>query len=76
LAIDTVTTLGKVDALGTTALSIAVTSLLPKPLNIASFYLVVDSLVDNLDTYVEDSDSVMAEPLDILQLLNNNYLIV
>ena len=64
--IDAITTLGKVDVLGTTTLSIATTSLLPKPLNIASFYLVADSLVDNLDTYIEDSDSVIAEPLDIL----------
>ena len=63
---DTVTTLGKVDALGTTALSIATTSLSPKPLNIAGFYLVADSLVDNLDTYIEDSDSIIAKPLDIL----------
>jgi hypothetical protein len=60
----------------TITLSIATTSLLPKPLNTASFYLVVDSLVDNLDTYIEDSDSVIAEPLNTLQLLNNNYLIV
>ena len=64
--IDAITTLGKVDTLGTTTLSIAATSLLLKPLNIAGFYLVVDSLVDNLDTHVEDSDSIIAEPLDIL----------
>jgi len=64
--IDAVTALGKVDALGATALSIAATSLLPKPLNTAGFYLVADGLVDDLDTYIEDSDSVMAEPLDIL----------
>ena len=64
--IDAVTTLGKVDILGATALSIATTSPSPKPLNIAGFYLVVDSLVDNLDTYIEDSDSIIAEPLDIL----------
>jgi len=68
--------LGKVNILGTTTLSIATTSLSPKPLNIASFYLVVDSLVDNLDTYIEDSNSIIAKPLDILQLLNNDYLIV
>jgi len=74
--IDAITALGKVDTPGTTALSIAATSLLPKPLNIASFYLVADSLVDNLDTYIEDSDSIIAKPLDILQLLNNNHLIV
>jgi len=73
---DTITALGKVDTLGAAALSIAVTSLLPKPLNIAGFYLVVDSLVDNLDTYIEDSNSIIAKPLDILQLLNNNHLIV
>ena len=65
-AIDAVTALGKVDILGATALSIATTSLLPKPLNIAGFSLVVDSLVDNPDTYIEDSDSVIAKPLDIL----------
>jgi len=64
--IDAVTALGKVDTLGATALSIAATSPSPKPLNIAGFYLVADSLVDNLDTYIEDSDSVIAEPLDIL----------
>ena len=64
--IDAATALGKVDVLGATALSIAATSPSPKPLNIAGFYLIVDSLVDNLDTYIEDSDSVMAEPLDIL----------
>jgi hypothetical protein len=63
---DAITTLGKVDVLGATALSIATTSLSPKPLNTASFYLVVDSLVDNLDTYVEDSNSIIAKPLDIL----------
>ena len=64
--IDAITALGKVDTLGTTALSIATTSLLPKPLNIAGFYLVADSLVDNLDTYIEDSNSIIAKPLDIL----------
>ena len=64
--IDAVTTLGKGDILGTTALSIAITSLLPKPLNIASFYLVADGLVDNLDTYIEDSNSIITKPLDIL----------
>ena len=74
--IDAATTLGKVDALGAAALSIAATSLPPEPLNTASFYLVADGLVDNLDTYIEDSDSIIAEPLDILQLLNNNHLIV
>jgi len=64
--IDAVTTLGKVDVLGAAALSIAATSLSPKPFNIASFYLVADSLVDNLDTYIEDSNSIMAKPLNIL----------
>ncbi len=64
--IDAITALGKVDVLGTAALSIATTSPLPKPLNIASFYLVADSLVDNLDTYIEDSNSIIAKPLDIL----------
>jgi len=64
--IDAITALGKVDILGATALSIAATSPLPKPLNIAGFYLVVDSLVDNPDTYIEDSNSIIAEPLDIL----------
>ena len=74
--IDAITTLGKVDALGIITLSIAATSLLPKPLNTAGFYLVVNSLVDNLNTHIKDSDSVIAEPLNALQLLNNNYLIV
>ena len=64
--IDAATALGKVDVLGATALSIATTSLLPKLLNIASFYLVVDSLVDNLDTYIEDSNSVIAKLLNVL----------
>jgi hypothetical protein len=64
--IDTVTALGKVDILSATALSIAATFLLLKPLNIASFYLVADSLVDNLDTYIEDSDFIIAKPLDAL----------
>ena len=65
-AIGAVTALGKVDILGAAALSAATTSLSPKPLNITSFHLVVDGLVDDPDTHVEDSDSVMAEPLDIL----------
>ena len=58
--------MGKVDILGTTALSIAATFPLPKPLNIAGFYLAADSLVNNLDTYIEDSNSIIAEPLNIL----------
>jgi len=37
---------------------------------------VVDSLIDNPDTYIEDSDFIMAKSLNILQLPNNNYLIV
>ena len=65
-ATDTTTTLGKINALGAAILSAAATSLLPKPLNTAGFYLVVDSLVDNLDTYIEDSNSIMAKPLDAL----------
>ena len=64
--IDAITALGKVDILSATALSAAATSLSPKPFNIAGPYLVADSLVDNLDTYIEDSDSIIAEPLDIL----------
>jgi len=39
---------------------------LPKPLNAAGFYPVADSLVDNLDTYIEDSNSIIAKPLDAL----------
>ena len=65
-AIDAVTAPGKADTLSAAALSIATTSLLPKPLNIAGFYLVVDNLVDNLDIYIEDSNSIIAKPLDIL----------
>ena len=64
--IDAVTALGKVDTLNTAALNIAAASLLPKPLNAAGFYLVVDGLVDDLDTYIKDSDFVIAEPLDTL----------
>jgi len=65
-ATNTVTALGKGDILNTTASSTAVTSLLPKPLNAAGFHLIADGLVDNPDTYIEDSDSVMAEPLNTL----------
>jgi hypothetical protein len=75
-AIDAVITLGKVDVLGTTTLSIATASLLPKPLDTAGFHPVVDSLVDDLDTYIEDSDFIMAKPLDTLQLLNNDHFTV
>ena len=64
--IDAITALGKEDTLGAAALSIAATSLSPKPLNTAGFYLVANSLVDDLDTYIEDSDSIIAKPLDIL----------
>ena len=62
---DAATVLGKVDVLGTTALNTATASLLPKPLDIAGFHLVADSLVDDSNTYIEDSDSIMAKPLDI-----------
>ena len=65
-AIDAITALGKGDILGTVALSVAVTSLLPKPLNTAGFYSVADGLVDDLDTYIKNSDSVIAKHLDIL----------
>ena len=75
-AIDAATALGKVDVPNATASSIAATSLLPKPLNAAGFHLVADGLVDDLNTHIEDSNSVMAELLDTLQLLNNNYFIV
>ena len=74
--IDAATTLSKVDTPGITALSTATTSLSPKPLNTAGFYPVANSLVDNSDTYVKDSNSVIAKPLDTLQLPNNNHLIV
>ena len=57
--IDAATILSKVDV------SIAATSLLFKPFNIASFYLVVNSLVDNLNTHIKDSNSVIAKPLNI-----------
>jgi len=63
---DAVTALGKVNALGTTALSIAATSPSPKPLNIAGFHLVADGLVNNPDTYIKNSNSIMAEPLNTL----------
>ena len=32
--------------------------------------------MDNLDTYIEDSNFIIAESLDILWFLNNNYFIV
>ena len=74
--IDAATALGKVDVLSTAVLNVAATSLLLKPLDVAGFYLVADSLIDDLDIYIEDSNSIIAEPLNILQFLNNNYLIV
>ena len=64
--IDAATTLGKVDVPNTTTLSVAAASLSPKPLNTASFHLVVDVLVDNLDIYIKDSNSIIAKPLDTL----------
>jgi hypothetical protein len=64
--IDAVTTLGKIDVPDTTTLSITATSLSPKPLNTAGFYLVADSLVDDPDTHIKDSNSVMAKSLNIL----------
>ena len=65
-AIDAATALGKVDVLNAAALSIAAASPSPKPLNAASFYLVADSLIDNLNTHIKDSDSVIAESLNTL----------
>ena len=65
-ATDAATALDKIDALGAAALNTAVTFPLPKPLDTAGFHPVADGLVDNLDTYIEDSDSIIAEPLDIL----------
>jgi hypothetical protein len=64
--IDAATALGKVNVLNTTTLNTAATSLLPKLFNAASFYLMANSLVDNPDTYIKDSNSVIAKPLDIL----------
>ncbi len=65
-AINVITVLDKGDILSTATSSAATTSLSPKPLNTAGFHPVANGLIDNPDTYVEDSDSVMAEPLDIL----------
>ena len=65
-AIDIITTLNKVDTPNTIALNIVATSLLLKPLNTASFYLVADGLINNLNTYIEDSDFIIAEFLNIL----------
>ena len=64
--IDIITTLGKVNALNTVPLSVAVTSLLFKPLNAAGSYPIINSPVDSLNTYIKDSDSMMAEPLNTL----------
>ena len=64
--IDAITAPGKRDILNTATSSTAITSPSPKPLNAASFYLVADGLVDNLDTYIKNSNSIMAKPLDIL----------
>ena len=64
--INAVTILGKVNTLSTTVLSTVTIFLLHKPLNTASFYLVANSLVNNLDTYIEDSDSVIVKLLNIL----------
>ena len=75
-AINAIIALGKVNVLNTAALSAAATSLSPKPFNTAGFHLVADSLVDNLDTYIEDSDFIIAEPLNTLQFLNNNDFII
>ena len=58
--------MGKVDVLNTAALSVATTSPLPKPLNIVGFHPVINGLVDDPDTYIKDSDSVIAELLNIL----------
>ena len=63
---DATTTLGKVDAPNAAILNTAAASLLPKPLNTAGFYLVVNGLVDNPDTYIKNSDSVIVEFLNIL----------
>ena len=64
--IDTTTALGKVDTLNTATSNIAATSLLPKPLDIASSYPIIDSPVDSLDTYMEDNNSIIIKPLNIL----------
>ena len=64
--IDAATTLNKVDIPGAATLSTVTTSLSPKPFNAAGFYLVANGLIDNLGIYIEDSDSVIAKPLDIL----------
>ncbi len=62
--------------LSATISSTAATSLSPKPLNTASSYPIVNGLVDSPDTYIEDSNFIMAKPLNTLQLPNNNHLTV
>ena len=74
--IDAATTLNKVDILGAATLSTVTTSLSPKPFNTASFHPVVDGPVDDPDTYIKNSDSVIVKPLNTLQLLNNDHFIV
>ena len=64
--INAATTLSKVDTLNATVLSIATISLLSKPFNTDSFYLVIDGLVNNLITYIEDSNSIITKSLNIL----------
>ena len=73
---DAATVLGKVDVLGATVLNAAATSLLPKSFNAAGFHLVADGLVDDPDTHIEDSNSIMAKLLNTLQFPNNNYFTV
>jgi hypothetical protein len=64
--IDATTTLGKVDVLNTTTLSIAATSPSLKPLDTGGFYPVANSLVDDPDTHIKDSNSIIAKSLNIL----------
>jgi cellular nucleic acid-binding protein len=75
-ATDAATAPGKVDAPDAAASSAAATSPSPKPLDAAGSHPVADGPVDDPDTHVEDSDSVMAEPSDALQLPNNDHLTV
>ena len=74
--IDTVTTLGKVNALNTAILNTATTSPSPKPLDTAGFHPVINGPVDDPDTYIKNSNSVIAKPLNILQLPNNDHFTV
>jgi len=62
--------------LSATASSIATTFLLPKSLNTAGFYFVVNGLINSLDIYMEDSDSIITKLLNALQLPNNDHLII